>query len=108
MNSIAERFVKSPRSEALDFFLLISEKQLRGILTEYIEYYNALRPRGGEKFHPSFILHSISLSFGVLTVQGNHAVVRFEGVEEEREERTNLWVCCEVNDPRKKIPISNS
>jgi transposase InsO family protein len=47
MNSVAERFVKSARREALDFFLLISEKQILGILTEYIEYYNALRPHQG-------------------------------------------------------------
>lgn len=47
MNSIAERFVKSARREALDFFLLLSEKQIRGILTEYIDYYNALRPHQG-------------------------------------------------------------
>ena len=47
MNSIAERFVGSVRREALNFFLLLSEKQIRGILTEYIEYYNALRPHQG-------------------------------------------------------------
>jgi transposase InsO family protein len=47
MNSYAERFVGSVRREALNFFLLLSEKQIRGILTEYIEYYNALRPHQG-------------------------------------------------------------
>jgi putative transposase len=47
MNSIAERFVQSVRREGLDFFLVISEKQIRGILTEYIEYYNTLRPHQG-------------------------------------------------------------
>jgi transposase InsO family protein len=47
MNAIAERFVGSVRREALDSFLLISEKQIQGILTDYIEYYNALRPHQG-------------------------------------------------------------
>jgi transposase InsO family protein len=47
MNSIAERFVGSARREAFDFFLLISEKHIRGILIEYIDYYNALRPHQG-------------------------------------------------------------
>ena len=47
MNAIAERFVMSARRESLDFFLLISEKQIRDILTEYINYYNALRPHQG-------------------------------------------------------------
>jgi transposase InsO family protein len=47
MNAIAERFVGSVRREALDFFIVISEKQIRGILAEYVEYYNALRPHQG-------------------------------------------------------------
>ena len=37
MNAIAERFVGSIRREALDYFLLINEKQIMNILKEYIE-----------------------------------------------------------------------
>jgi putative transposase len=47
MNSIAERFVGSVRREALDYYLLISEKQVMKILREYIEYYNTKRPHQG-------------------------------------------------------------
>jgi transposase InsO family protein len=47
MNAIAERFVKSIRTEALDHFLLFNEKQIRNILSEYINYYNSKRPHQG-------------------------------------------------------------
>ena len=47
MNAIAERFVGSVRREALDYFLLFSEKQVLHILREYIEYYNSKRPHQG-------------------------------------------------------------
>lgn len=47
MNSIAERFVGSLRREALDYFLIFSEKQILNILSEYISYYNSLRPHQG-------------------------------------------------------------
>ena len=33
--------------EALDYYLLISEKQVEGILDEYINYYNSKRPCQG-------------------------------------------------------------
>lgn len=47
MNGIAERFVGSVRREALDYFVLISEKQILSILQEYIDYYNSKRPHQG-------------------------------------------------------------
>ncbi|MFC1669658.1 integrase core domain-containing protein [Spirochaetota bacterium] len=47
MNSIAERFVGSVRREALDYFIILNKKQLKNILSEYIEYYNSLRPHQG-------------------------------------------------------------
>ncbi len=37
MNAIAERFVGSVRREALNYFLLINEKQIMNILKEYID-----------------------------------------------------------------------
>jgi hypothetical protein len=43
MNSIAERFVGSVRREALDYFIILSEKQLKNILAKYIGYYNSQR-----------------------------------------------------------------
>ncbi len=44
MNSYVERLNGSIRREALDHFLLFSEKQVRKIVKEYIEYYNHFRP----------------------------------------------------------------
>jgi putative transposase len=47
MNAIAERFIGSVRREALDYYLLLSEKQIMRILHEYIDYYNSKRPHQG-------------------------------------------------------------
>ena len=47
MNAIAERFVGSVRREALDNFIILSEKQLFFVLREYVDYYNSLRPHQG-------------------------------------------------------------
>ena len=47
MNAFIERTIGSIRREALDHFLLISEKQIRKIVQEYIDYYNHCRPHQG-------------------------------------------------------------
>jgi putative transposase len=47
MNAYAERFVRSIRQEALDHFILISEKQIKKIVEEYVNYYNKYRPHQG-------------------------------------------------------------
>ncbi len=47
MNAFAERFVGSIRREAFDWFILFSERQIRNILKEYINYYNKQRPHQG-------------------------------------------------------------
>lgn len=47
MNALVERFIDSVRREALDYYLLISEKQIKRILQEYIAYYNTKRPHQG-------------------------------------------------------------
>jgi len=44
MNAFTERVIGSIRREALDHFLLFSEKQIRNIILEYVDYYNHLRP----------------------------------------------------------------
>ena len=44
MNAFVERLKGSIRREALDHFLLFSEKQIRNIVKEYVDYYNYLRP----------------------------------------------------------------
>ncbi len=47
MNAFVERLNGSIRREALDHFLLISEKQVRKIIQAYVHYYNKLRPYQG-------------------------------------------------------------
>ncbi len=47
MNSIAERFVRSVRTEALDNFIILDQKQVSKIITGYVHYYNSMRPHQG-------------------------------------------------------------
>ena len=47
MNAYTERVIGTIRREAMDHFLLFSKKQIRKILSEYIDYYNHLRPHQG-------------------------------------------------------------
>ncbi len=52
MNVYVERLIGSVRREALDHFLLFSEKQVTRIISEYVNYYNTLRPHQGVKHIP--------------------------------------------------------
>lgn len=47
MNAYTERFNGTIRREALDHFLLFSEKQVRKIVSEFIKYYNTQRMHQG-------------------------------------------------------------
>jgi len=47
MNAFAERFVRSIRSECLDWFLLVSDSQVSRLVRRYVDYYNSLRPHQG-------------------------------------------------------------
>ena len=46
-NATAERFVRTARAELLDHTLIWNERQLRGLLIEYLEHYNDHRPHRG-------------------------------------------------------------
>jgi len=43
-NSIAERWVRSLRTECLDHMLIFNERHLRTVLAEYVQYFNCWRP----------------------------------------------------------------
>ncbi len=47
MNAYVERLIGTIRREALDHFLLFSEKQVKKIISEFVEYYNKFRPHQG-------------------------------------------------------------
>jgi putative transposase len=47
LNAVAERFVMSVKSEALDYFLVFGEEHLRYILTSYLDWYHTCRPHQG-------------------------------------------------------------
>jgi putative transposase len=46
-NSIAERYVRSVRSECLDKVIFVNQAHLRSVLTEYVAFYNRRRPHQG-------------------------------------------------------------
>ena len=43
-NAIAERLVGTPRRECLDHLVVVHERHLRAILSDFARYYNADRP----------------------------------------------------------------
>jgi transposase InsO family protein len=53
MNAYAERFVRSIRSECLDYFIIFNYSQLNKIVKEYVDYYNNFRPHQGLKAIPN-------------------------------------------------------
>ena len=42
-NAYAERVIGSIRRECLDYVVVIGERHLKGILSEYVNYYNGTR-----------------------------------------------------------------
>jgi putative transposase len=51
-NAIAERFVRTVRSECLDWLLILNRRHLEGVLRVYIEHYNCERPHRGLALRP--------------------------------------------------------
>jgi putative transposase len=43
-NGIAERFIRTVRSECLDWLLIVNPRHLERVLTEFIDHYNSHRP----------------------------------------------------------------
>jgi putative transposase len=51
-NAHAERWVRTVRSECLDWTLIWNERQLRRVLTEYLRHYNTARPHRSLDLQP--------------------------------------------------------
>jgi putative transposase len=46
-NAICERFIGSVRRECLDHVFILSERHLRRLVREYVDYFNHARPHQG-------------------------------------------------------------
>ncbi len=51
-NAYAERWVRTVRSECLDWTLIWNQRQLHQVLTEYLRHYNTARPHRGLDLQP--------------------------------------------------------
>jgi putative transposase len=51
-NAHAERFVRTARTECLDWLLILGERQLNRVLRIYVEHYNSQRPHRALGRHP--------------------------------------------------------
>ena len=47
MNATIERYVGSARREALDHVIVVGERHLKSLLSEYARYFSAMRPHQG-------------------------------------------------------------
>ena len=51
-NAFAERWVRTVRSDCLDWTLVWNERQLHRVLTEYLRHYNTARPHRALDLQP--------------------------------------------------------
>jgi hypothetical protein len=68
------------RREALDHFLLFSEKQVRNIVSEFIEYYNTKRLHQGIDKIPDaeiFVCSAVIKKMKILSGLHHHCAIRF-------------------------------
>ena len=51
-NAYAERWVRTVRTECLDWLLILNQRHLEAVLRVYVPHYNAERPHRGLKLSP--------------------------------------------------------
>jgi putative transposase len=51
-NAHAERFVRTVRTECLDWLLILGRRHLESVLRSYIQHYNTERPHRGLALRP--------------------------------------------------------
>ena len=60
-NAYAERWVRTVRSECLDWTLIWNQRQLHRVLTEYLRHYNTARPRRSLDLQPPTPARALTL-----------------------------------------------
>ena len=51
-NALAERFVRTVRTECLDWLLILNRRHLERVLRVYVDHYNTQRPHRGVGLRP--------------------------------------------------------
>ncbi|MGL1893601.1 MAG: integrase core domain-containing protein [Spirochaetaceae bacterium] len=72
MNAYVERLNGTIRREALDQFLLFSEKQVRKFIKEYVDYYNYRPPHQGIESIPESCIYQTSGNIKKQHISGLH------------------------------------
>jgi putative transposase len=75
-NAYAERWVRTVRSECLDWTLIWTQRQLSRVLTEYLRHYNTVRPHRSLDLQPPNRSHRLKLVASSSTVE--HTVRRVD------------------------------
>jgi transposase InsO family protein len=59
-NCYAERFVRTARTELTDRMLILNERHLQAVLTEYVRHYNGRRPHRSRELRPPRPTHPVA------------------------------------------------
>lgn len=103
LNAFAERFVLSLKKECLDYFILLSVRQLRHVIREYLAHYHAERAHQGlagellhpeERWRPSATSCAASVSAACSAITTGHLPDRW----------LSLPTCCPPSRQRFRTP----
>ena len=61
-NGVAERFVRTVRTECLDWLLILNQQHLEGAVAAFVHHYNTHRPHRGLDLRPPQPAPSVRMS----------------------------------------------